>query len=415
MWPPPATEFGAVPGAPATQKMSSLVAHVVRLARALRGRGVDVGTGDQMDGVRALAEVDLLDREEVRRALRIAFKVRRRHWPDFDAVFDDAFMSVERRSVVQPVAPPRRQSPVTPRVGPPATRSGLTSSIAFSSHNSVTDQIIPDPVARESAAPMAPLEGDLPGYSPEALLRKRPFDECSSQDLDAMTRLLEHLAPRLATRRSRRLVPVRGRGAIDLRRSFRLALATGGEPLSFARRARAIEVPRLVVLCDTSGSMDAHAPFLLTFVLALRRVVRRTEIFAFNTSLARLTPWLVRGNVGRTLERLATEVPDWSGGTRIGESLAEFVRTWLDELVNDRTIVLIFSDGLDRGDAALVGDAMRAVHARARRVIWMNPLAGDARYEPTARAMQVAMPFIDRFAPAHNLESLERLLSELAA
>jgi uncharacterized protein with von Willebrand factor type A (vWA) domain len=230
-----------------------------------------------------------------------------------------------------------------------------------------------------------------------------------------MEHLLSRLVLRIATRPSRRRVPTHGRGETDLRRSFRQAIAHGGEFLSLARRARPIEKPRLVVLCDTSGSMDPHTRFLLTFVLALRRVAPRSEIFAFNTTLVRLTPWLKAGQVELTLQRLASQVPDWSGGTKIGECLADFVAYYLDELVNGQTIVLILSDGLDRGDVQPLAGAMRAIRARSRRVLWLNPLAGDDRYEPTARAMAAALPYIDRLLPAHNLESLERLLPLLAA
>jgi hypothetical protein len=185
--------------------------------------------------------------------------------------------------------------------------------------------------------------------------------------------------------------------------------------LSLARRARAIDDPRVVVLCDTSGSMEAHVRFLLAFVMAFKRIACRTEVFAFNTSLVRLTPWLEPSRVGRTLERLASGVPDWSGGTRIGESLMEFVAKYLDDVVSSRSVVVILSDGLDRGDTSGIANAMRLLRSKARRIVWLNPLSGDPRYEPTARAMQAALPFIDRLAPAHNLESLERVLPELAA
>jgi uncharacterized protein with von Willebrand factor type A (vWA) domain len=230
-----------------------------------------------------------------------------------------------------------------------------------------------------------------------------------------MEKLLARLALRLATRRSRRLVPVRGAGIVDPRRSLRRALATDGELLRFARRARAVEEPRLVVLCDTSGSMDAHTRFLLAFLLSLAKTTRRTEIFAFNTELTRLTPWLSAGKVERALERLAAGVPDWSGGTRIGECLAEFVHNHAGRMLNTKTVVVIVSDGLDRGETALLARAMRDIRSRARRVIWLNPLLGDPRYEPTARGMEAALPFVDVLAPAHNLESLERLLPMLAA
>ena len=261
---------------------------------------------------------------------------------------------------------------------------------------------------RESAT------GDLPGYSADRLLRRKPFDDWCADDLAAMERLLARVARRLASRPSRRLVPVRGRGQVDLRRSFRRAVGTGGEFLSLARRARAVEKPDVVLLCDTSGSMDPHTRFLLTFALSLKRVVRRCEVFAFNTSLTRLTPWLIPGKIGPTLDRLAAGVPDWSGGTRIGASLDEFVTRYLDTHVSAKTVVVVLSDGLDLDGPAVLAGAMRAIRAKARKVIWLNPLLGDPRYRPEVRGMKAALPFVEHFVPAHNLESLERLLPLLA-
>ena len=247
------------------------------------------------------------------------------------------------------------------------------------------------------------------------LLRRKPFDDWCADDLSAMERLLARVARRLASRPSRRLVPVRARGRVDLRRSFRHAVGTGGEFLSLARRDRAVEKPDVLLLCDTSGSMDPHTRFLLTFALSLTRVVRRCEVFAFNTSLTRLTPWLTPGRIGPTLDRLAAGVPDWSGGTRIGASLEEFVTRYLDTLVSAKTVVVVLSDGLDLGSPAVLAGAMRDIRAKARKVIWLNPLLGDPRYRPEARGMKAALPFVEHFVPAHNLESLERLLPLLAA
>ncbi len=369
-----------------------LLAHVVRFARMLRARGVSVGIGDEVDAVTALTMVDLFDRREVHRALRTALKIRPPDWDAFDRAFVEAWTG---RS---PALGPKLEQP---SARPLPARSDL---FRHSRH----------PVGGSSDDPAADAPGDRPGYSPEALLRRKPFEQCSFDDLRAMSRLVERLARRLATRMSRRLVPTHGRrGRVDTRRSFRRSLQTGGEVVWLARRARAIEVPRLVVLCDTSGSMDTHMRFLLTFLVALKRHVPRTDVFAFNTSLVRITPWLVPGTIALTLEHLGAAVPDWSGGTRIGESLSEFVGSYAGQLVRGRTIVLIFSDGLDRGDTALVGEAMRVIHERSRTVVWLNPLGGDPRYEPTARAMQAALPFIDCLAPAHNLESLEHLVSDL--
>jgi uncharacterized protein len=375
-----------------------LVHHLARFSGALRERGVAVTLSDEADGLAALTLVDLGDREEVRLALRTALKIR----PRDAAIFEDLFALLWKAHAPLQVPEQRvsRRAPDVPRSRPGSPRPGGW------------------PNDRFSESPTVIPEGEEPGYSPEAVLRRKSFEECSAADLQAMERLLSRLALRLATRPSRRRVPVRGRGEADLRRSFRRAVAHGGEFLSLARRARPVEEPRLVVLADTSGSMDPHTRFLLTFVLALRRVARNSEIFAFNTELVRLTPWMSAGGPGRidlALERLARQVPDWSGGTKIGECLAEFVEYYLDELVNGKTVVLILSDGLDRGDVEPLAAAMRAIQARARRVVWLNPLAGDSRYEPTARAMAAALPWIDDLLPAHNLESLERLLPLLAA
>jgi len=248
----------------------------------------------------------------------------------------------------------------------------------------------------------------VPGYSPEQLLRRKPFDRISETEVKDIERLLTHLARRLATRRSRRLVPTSRRGLVDLRRSFRSALGSYGEVLRLARRARALEEPRIAMLFDTSGSMDPHTRFHLAFAFALRRAIRRVEVFAFNTTLTRVSRDIAPGRILRSLEELAASVPDWSGGTQIGQCLAHFVSAY-DGLLGRDTTIIIVSDGLDLGDTAPLAASMRTLHERARRVIWLNPLLHDPRYEPTAAGMCAALPYVDHFAPGHDLESLERL------
>jgi uncharacterized protein with von Willebrand factor type A (vWA) domain len=406
---------------------AAMAVHLARFGRALRQRGAAVTLSDEADGLAALSLVDLGDRPEVRRTLRIALKIRQRDAAAFDELFDQEFPAGEPQAA-NPAAAVKPPAPVNPPVidpaQPPERSAPPNRPPAKSGQPLLSSPLVPALFAAGATSEVRLPEPDEPGYSPEALLRRKSFDQYSAADLQAMEHLLSRLGRLLATRPSRRRVPVRGRGEVDLRRSFRRAVGQGGEFLSLARRARAIEEPRLVVLCDTSGSMDPHSRFLLGFVLALRRVAgggRASEIFAFNTSLVRLTPMLATvrsprpGEIDRTLARLAASVPDWSGGTRIGECLADFVAYHLDERVDARTVVLILSDGLDRGDLGPLAGAMRAIRARARRVLWLNPLAGDSRYEPTARAMAAALPHVDRLLPAHNLESLERLLPLLSA
>ncbi len=358
---------------------------LARFAGAMREHGIGVGLSDEIDAATALTLVDLLDRAEVQRGLRIAFKVPRPAWAAFDRLFDEHWGG--RAALDVPTPPPtyprERRGPL------PWRWDG-------------------ERVRLDAPQPEQPI-GDEPGYSAAQLLRRKPFDQISERELVDVERQLERLAGRLATRRSRRLVPTRGRGLADLRRSFRHALGTGGDLARLAHRTRAIEVPRVVLLYDTSGSMDPYTRFHLAFAFALRRVIRRVEIFAFNTLLTRVTRDIAPANLLRSLERLAADVPDWSGGTRIGACLTEFVALHAGLVGRDTTVVIV-SDGLDLGDTDLLVAAMRALHDRARRIVWLNPLMGDARYAPTAAGMRAALPYVDHFEAAHNLESLERLL-----
>jgi uncharacterized protein with von Willebrand factor type A (vWA) domain len=364
---------------------------LARLGRALRAAGVRTTLRDELDAAEALALVDRADRAEVHRALRIALKVARGDFATFDRLFD-VFWRGEEPPLAAP--PPRPGNPSAPR-----------------------GRLLHwDPDRRRMAGGGASPEGDRPGYSPEALLRRKTFDEpWSAAELARMERLLAALARRAATRRSRRLVPTRGRGRADVRASYRRALRTGGELVHLARRARAIEEPRLAFLLDTSGSMDTHSRFLLTFALSLRRALPRAEVFAFGTELVHLTRALAPGKTRLTLERLAAAVPDWSGGTRIGECLSAFHDRYLARWPAGKTVVVVLSDGLDRGDHARLEDAVRRIQRRARRLVWLNPLLGDARYQPSAAGMRAALPFVDTFASAHDFASLERLLPRLVS
>ena len=364
-----------------------IVAQLAKFAGALRSTGVRVGLGDEIDAAAALVLVDLLDRDEVHRALRIAFKLPPDAWELFDKLFAEYWDG--RRA---PEHPALRQAQQRDRRGPAQWRwDGERVRLAM-----------PD-------EPQEP-QGEQPGYSPEAVLRRKPFDQLSASELAAMERLLARLALKLATRRSRRRVPTVARGIIDLRRSFRRALASDGDFLKLARRARPLDEASLVVLYDTSGSMEAYTRVLLAFAFALRRVMKRVEIFAFNTTLVRITRLIAPARVAQSLQRLSAGVPDWSGGTRIGVCLAEFVSLYKETLIDRNTTVVCVSDGLDGGGTELLEGAMRALRERAGKIIWLNPLLGDSRYRPEAAGMRAALPFVDHFGPAHNLKALEGLL-----
>ena len=364
--------------------MSGVTQHLASFADAMRAQGIRVGLSDEIDAASTLPLVDLLDRAEVRRGLRIAFKVPREAWTTFDRLFDEHWGGATAHEV--PIPPPADQR-----------EAGRALQWRWDGARVRLEIGEPERVGAEE-----------PGYSSEQFLRGKPFDRISESELAAMQRALSRLARKLAARRSRRLVPSSGRGLVDLRRSFRRALASEGDLLRLARRERTIEEPWIVMLLDTSGSMDPFTRFHLAFAFALRRVMRRVEIFVFNTELTRVSHVVEPARIQRSTERLAAEVSDWSGGTRIGACLAEFVEAYRGLVARETTIVIV-SDGLDLGDPALLSASMGAVRERARSIMWLNPLLGDLRYEPTATGMRAALPHVDYFGPGHDLASLERL------
>ncbi|MBI4593764.1 MAG: VWA domain-containing protein, partial [Candidatus Rokubacteria bacterium] len=232
----------------------------------------------------------------------------------------------------------------------------------------------------------------------------------SPDQLDEVFRLTIQIARRLARRLSRRRRPVARRGRLDLRRTLRANLSRA-DLIELRYRQRKRRKVRLVLLCDVSGSMDLYSRFLLQFLFAIQHVFARVETFTFSTRLTRVTDHQRARSNGQVLRRL-TEVRDWSGGTRIGESIAQFNREW-PHLVDRRTIVIVLSDGWDTGEPELLAAELLRIRRRAGRLVWLNPLLGNPSYEPLTRGMAAALPLLDDFAAAHNLAALRDLARTL--
>jgi hypothetical protein len=200
------------------------------------------------------------------------------------------------------------------------------------------------------------------------------------------------------------------RGRVDLRRTLRANLSRG-DFIELKYRRRKLRKARLVLLCDVSGSMDLYSRFLLQFLFAMQNVFVRVETFTFSTRLTRVSEHL-RGRSYRQVLRRLRDVQDWSAGTRIGESIAQFNREW-SHVVDRHTIVIILSDGWDTGQPELLAQELLRIKRRAGRLIWLNPLLGNAAYEPLTRGMAAALPLLDHFAAAHNLAALRELAHHL--
>jgi uncharacterized protein len=245
------------------------------------------------------------------------------------------------------------------------------------------------------------------------LLKEKSFSHCSKAELAALATLMQRLPLVLPERRSRRRVPARS-GGPDLRRTLRRSFRTGGEPIDRVWRQRRRERRRLVLILDVSGSMDAYSRALVMFAHAALRSGRRVEAFCFGTRLTRVTRSLAAADTDVALAYAAAEVVDWNGGTRIGESLKVFLDEHGHGGLARGAVVLICSDGLEVGDPELLAEQMARLGRLAYRVVWLNPLQEDPRYEPLARGMKSALPHIDLFASGHNFTSLEELSATLA-
>lgn len=252
-------------------------------------------------------------------------------------------------------------------------------------------------------------------FSSTEALRRKDFSDLTPEELETLRRLMQALRWRLSQRRTRRREAHRRGGAIHLRRAFRRLLRHGGLVLELPRWRRRVKPRPLVLLADISGSMEKYSRLLLQFFYGVSQSQPATECFVFGTRLSRITPSFKLKNVDRALDEAARQVVDWAGGTRIGECLAQFNRRWGKRVLRRGAVVIVVSDGWERGDVSDLGREMERLQRRCHRLIWLNPLAGRDRYRPLVEGMAAAIPYVDDFLPVHNLESLEALADHLAA
>ncbi len=356
------------------------------LAGGLRARGVKVGVGELLGAHRALEHVDAADPAEARLALRAVLCARREDLVAFDAAFAEAFAargSAEEDPLAALGDLAREAIPTTSGPAPPAGDGRPRDQ----------DALTPAPAA----------------WSDVELLRERDFADMTDDEQALARRLLEHLARRGPTRTSRRLAASRRRAhQPDLRRTLRAALRHGGEPLERRWRAPTEQHRPLVLVCDVSGSMAPYARALLQYLHACVAARRRVEAFAFGTRLTRLTRELAGRDHEAALARACAAVVDWSGGTRIGAALAELNRAHGRRLGRG-AVVVVLSDGWDRGDPVELGAEMARLRRSAHRVIWLNPLAAHPAWAPLTQGMRAALPHTDHLLAGNSLRSLEDL------
>ena len=391
-----------------------LLNEAVGFGRALRAAGLHIDIGAAVDYARALPLVDMSEREQVRAAGEALFVHRRDDRPTYDAVFDRWWRQRTRRQGDFQAPPLQR----------PTSDEGMEGeeSTGQASPQPGEERIEADPDERGIPMPStsdqdAEDDSDIEGvvvapdaYSRGEMLRHREFDRMTPSELREAERLVDLLVPRLERRRTRRYELHSHGRRLAPRAMFRRNLGTGGQLLTWVWRRQIREPRSLVVICDISGSMERHSRLLLRFVQALSAASEvRTESFVFGTRLTRVTRLLKDRDRDRALARVAEAVNDWAGGTRIGESFRTFNQHWARRTLRTSGVVIVVSDGWDRGDPALVAAETARLRRNCHRLVWLNPLAGTPGYQPLAGGMRAAYPYIDDFLPAGTVASLERL------
>jgi len=366
-----------------TQRRESLSANIVQFCRFLRQKGFAVGVEEETITLQALQFIDYINPSIFRMAIKATVCRSKTQAEEFDALFNDCWHQLGK-AVDAKIKDFKKQKSASQQVPFKSLKTWL--------HGNRNDE------TEETAT-----------YSIHENLSQKDFSSIPDDEVDELMQLIKALAKRLAAKTNRRYKFSHKIKMPDLRQTLRKNLRRGGELLELAYRKPKRNRVKLVLLCDVSKSMELYTAFLIQFMYAFQQVYGRMETFTFGTSLKRITSFLKENNFREALQLLAVENNDWAGGTRIGQSLDSFVKVYSKKMLDSKTIVIILSDGWDKGNLELLKKSMGVIQARSKKIIWLNPLAGYASYRPDVAGMQIAMHFIDVFAPVHNVESLSRL------
>jgi uncharacterized protein len=378
---------------------------LVALGRDLRAKGLPVGTGRILTFVRGVAAIGLTDRTSLYWTARSTLVASRADLDTFDATFDAWFRSLrldEGDGLSFDLDLPPDPESLEPGEDALADVEG-TSAAATWHHANEDDE---------------PAEGEDSALrlvaSAVEILRSKSFAYLNEDERQRVAKLIRELRVHVPIERTRRMRSSNKGTTLDVRRTLRRSLRTQGEPFDRAWRARRTRTRPLVLILDVSGSMAPYSRALLQFGYAAMAAGRRVEVFCFGTRLTRVTRVLRTKDPDRAMHEIGRIVADWEGGTRIGESLKSLLDGWSQRAALRGAVVVLCSDGLERGDPELLRAQMARLRRLAYRVVWANPLKGSPRYEPLARGMAAALPSVDVFLSGHNLESLEALAAALA-
>ncbi|MDP8942943.1 MAG: VWA domain-containing protein [Actinomycetota bacterium] len=386
---------------------------VVALGRGLRESGLRVSVDEEMVLCRALGEVDMRRKDQVYWAAQSALVHGPDDIPPFNAVFTRFWAGLA--PVEAEIVPehgetdPRMPGPQHGGENLPQFRQDTQPSESNAGDASRTSREIPTGGQETGQQGPERERGALAAYSPEEVVAEVERLEYARDELSAVRQLADELRAAIPERRSRRLRPDRRHGRLDVRRTIKRSMRTEGEPLSPALVSPSRRPRRLVVICDVSGSMERYSRALLAALGGVVGSGLKAETFVFATRLTRLTGALAGHDSARSLEAARAAVSDWSGGTRIGQALKEFNRSYGRRGLCRGAIVVVVSDGWDRGHADVLAREVQRMQSQARRLIWLNPRPTEIQGQPLAMGMRAALPFIDDFVPGHDPRAMTHL------
>ena len=375
--------------------MAYLLHNLLHFGELLHAAGLDVPAGRMIDVAKALEYVDVGRRADFYVTLRTLLVDRSQDFP----LFDDAFRTFWRPPPGEWSTDDLRAMGEQRRFGRPRVD---VPSIEPPASDATASALI-EPVERVAAM----------SYSEREVSRTKDFAEYTDAEIEDARKSLALLSWDTGLRRTRRWTSASRGRMFDLRRVARASSRYGGELLELPVRTRKVRRRPLVLICDVSGSMERYTRMLLHFVHGLSSVASRVDTFLFATRLTRVTREVLHPRASAAVQAVARYVPDWGGGTRIGEALRTFNTQWRRRVMARGPVVFLISDGWDRGDPEVLRREMARLSRSCYRLIWLNPLLGSPSYQPLTRGMQVALPFVDDFLPVHNLASLEALAEHL--
>lgn len=371
------------------QRYTQLSANIVLFCRHLREKGYVIGPSEEADALQALSYCPIGKEDYFRNTLCAVLAKNKFQFDQFDTLYQDFWEELKKAIDAKQKSVPEKTKKNKPK---PSKEPSI---------QALKDWLYGKETQEET---------ELSSYSSGEVLTKKDFGNMQEEELRLVMSLLQQLARKLAHQKSRLTKIAKKQKKVDLKRTMRYNMRRGGTIQKMLFSEKKDRKLRLVLLCDVSKSMDLYSRFFMFLIYAFQNAYDKIETFVFSTALHRVTEFLESNEFNQAFEIIAERVPHWSGGTQIGYCLNDFMDNHGWRMLDKKTVVLILSDGWDTGEPEVLSAAMKQIYKLSKKVIWLNPLAGNPNYSPDVTGMRTALPYVDVFAPAHNLESLKKAM-----